>query len=175
MPIQSKPRMPEQRPLDIASELVVREGHLLDSHDWDAWLGLYREDAVFWVPAWRNEAETVQDPDTEVSLIYHDSRVGLEERVLRLRTGKSVTVMPLPRTAHFASNFMLAAAPTPERIDLRSSWQVMLYLPRTAAQYLLAGYYEHQLSRSGGVWQISRKKITLINDRVPTLVDFYCL
>ena len=69
-----------------------------------------REDTVFWVPAWRNESETVEDPDTEVSLIYHDSRKGLEERVHRLRTGKSVTTMPLPRTAHFVSSFLVAEA-----------------------------------------------------------------
>lgn len=166
--------MPEPGPFDLAAEVVVREGHLLDARDWDGWLGLYADDAVFWVPAWRNESQTVEDPDTEVSLIYHDTRAGLEERVTRLRTGKSVTTMPLPRTAHFASNFLLTAA-SPDRLELRSSWQVVVYQPRTAVQHTLAGHYEHQLKKTGDGWRISRKKIVLINDRVPTLVDFYCL
>jgi 3-phenylpropionate/cinnamic acid dioxygenase small subunit len=160
--------------LDIATEVVAREGHLLDRRDWDAWLALYTEAAVFWVPAWRNESETVEDPDTEVSLIYHDSRRGLEERVLRLRTGKSVTAMPLPRTAHFVSSFLLASSGA-EAIDLHSSWQVAIYQPRSAIQYTLAGRYEHRLVKDGGGWKIARKKVILINDRVPTLVDFYCL
>lgn len=165
--------------LAVATELVAREGYLLDRRDWDAWLALYTQDTVFWVPAWRNESETVEDPDTEVSLIYHDSRVGLEERVHRLRTGKSVTTMPLPRTAHFVSNFLVGEA-TPagvasDRIDVHSSWQVVIYQPRTAVQYTLAGRYEHRLVKSGDVWKIAKKKIVLINDRVPTLVDFYCL
>jgi 3-phenylpropionate/cinnamic acid dioxygenase small subunit len=169
--------MPE--PLAVATELVAREGHLLDRRDWDAWLALYTQDAVFWVPAWRNESETVEDPDTEVSLIYHDSRLGLEERVHRLRTGKSVTTMPLPRTAHFSSGFLVAGA-TPagsasDRIDLHSSWQVVIYQPRSAVQYTLAGRCEHRLVKSGDAWKIAEKKIILINDRVPTLVDFYCL
>lgn len=164
--------MPEA--LLIATEVVAREGHLLDTRDWDGWVALYREDAVFWVPAWRNESETVEDPDTEVSLIYHDSRAGLEERVHRLRTGKSVTTMPLPRTAHFASGFLVAAA-SAEKIELRSSWQVVVYQPRSAVQYTLAGRCEHQLVKTGGDWKIAKKKIILVNDRVPTLVDFYCL
>ena len=155
-------------------EVVAREGLLLDRRTWDAWLAMYREDAVFWVPAWRNESETVEDPDTEVSLIYHDSRKGLEERVLRLRTGKSVTTMPLPRTAHFVSGFLVAEA-TMENIDVHSSWQVVIYQPRSAVQYTLAGRYEHQLVNTGEGWKIAKKKIILINDRVPTLVDFYCL
>jgi len=167
--------MHERSPLEVAADVVVGEGHLLDRRDWDAWLALYREDAVFWVPAWRNESQTVEDPDTEVSLIYHDSRAGLEERVERLRTGKSVTTMPLARTAHLTSNFLLDGAPAADSIALHSSWQVVIYHPRTAAQYTLAGRYEHHLTRSEGVWRIGRKKIVLINDRVPTLVDFYCL
>ena len=138
-------------------------------------LALYREDAVFWVPAWKNESQTVSDPDTEVSLIYHDSRAGLQERVERLRTGKSVTTMPLARTVHFASNFMLAGEPSETSIEVHSSWQVLLYQPRGAAQHTLAGRCEHRLARSGGDWLISRKKVVLINDRVQTLLDFYCL
>lgn len=166
--------MPEADPLAIASQVVAREGHLLDARDWDAWLSLYREDAVYWVPAWRNESETVADPDTEVSLIYHDSRVGLEERVYRLHTGKSVTAMPLPRTAHFVSSFLLAGA-SAEAIELHSSWQVVIYQPRSAQQYTLAGRYEHRLANAGGEWRIASKKVILINDRVPTMVDFFCL
>jgi benzoate/toluate 1,2-dioxygenase beta subunit/2,4,5-trichlorophenoxyacetic acid oxygenase 2 len=160
--------------LEVAMEVVAREGHLLDRRAWDDWLAMYRQDAVYWVPAWRNESETVEDPDTEVSLIYHDSRVGLEERVQRLRTGKSVTTMPLLRTAHFVSSFLVAAASL-DKIDVHSSWQVVIYQPRSAVQHTLAGRYEHELVKSGEGWKIARKKIILINDRVPTLVDFYCL
>ena len=171
--------MAEEKPLEVAMRVVAGEGHLLDRRDWDGWLALYRDDAVFWVPAWRNESETVEDPDTEVSLIYHDSRKALEERVLRLRTGKSVTTMPLLRTAHLVSGFLVAgtapAGGAPDRIDVHSSWQVVIYQPRTAMQYTLAGRYEHRLVKDGEGWKIARKKVVLINDRIPTLVDFYCV
>ncbi|MDO9714523.1 aromatic-ring-hydroxylating dioxygenase subunit beta, partial [Paracraurococcus lichenis] len=80
------------------AELLYREGLLLDRQDWDGWLALYLEDAEFWVPAWTTEHTTTTDPARQVSLIYHDSRFGLEERVMRIRTRKSVTAMPLPRT-----------------------------------------------------------------------------
>ena len=158
----------------IAADLIARDGLFLDRCEWDEWLALYTEDCVFWVPAWRNESETVTDPDTEVSLIYHDSRVGLEERVHRVRTGKSVTTMPMPRTAHFVSNLLVTSA-SAGRIEALSSWQVAIYQPRSATQSTLAERYEHVLTGTPSGWKIASKKVILINDRVPTLVDFYCL
>src|SRR4051812_598312 len=67
-----------------ATELIYREGLYLDRQEWELWLQLYREDAVFWVPAWKSEHQQIEDPDREVSLIYHGSRVSLEERVARV-------------------------------------------------------------------------------------------
>ena len=39
--------------------------------------------------AWDSEHELTKDPKSELSLIYYDSRAGLEERVLRIRSGLS--------------------------------------------------------------------------------------
>ena len=42
-------------------------------------------------------------------------------------------------------------------------------------QYAFFGRYEHRLRRQGGHWQIARKKIVLMNERLPTMIDFYCV
>lgn len=79
----------------------------LDRRDWTTWLDLYTTQAAYRVPAWRNDYEEAADPDREVSLIYHDSRVGLEVRVMRICSGQSVTaLLLLPRTTHFVSNIV---------------------------------------------------------------------
>ena len=49
-----------------AEEFLFREALLLDRGDWDAWLDLYLPDAVFWMPAWRDESVPTADPDSEL-------------------------------------------------------------------------------------------------------------
>ena len=64
---------------DEAEAFLYREALLLDEGDYDAWLDLFMHDAVFWMPAWRNESEQTDDPDRELSLIYYQGRRNLED------------------------------------------------------------------------------------------------
>lgn len=166
--------MLDQNAMAIAMHVLCREGSCLDRRDWNEWLGLYAENAVYWVPAWRNEYEETEDPDTEISLIYHDSRMGLEERIARIQSRKSITAMPLPRTTHFASN-IVATTTGSDMMEAQASWMVQLYDSRTAKQYVHFGWYELHLKNYDGDWLISRKKIHLQNDLVPAVIDFYTL
>ncbi|MGE0811505.1 MAG: aromatic-ring-hydroxylating dioxygenase subunit beta [Immundisolibacter sp.] len=158
----------------IATDLLHRECRYLDTRAWDAWLALYAPDAVYWVPAWRDEHTQTSDPDTEISQIFHDSRRGLEERVMRVRSGKSVTAQPLPRTTHFVSN-VEARFDADGAIAAEASWMVQVYQPRSERQHANFGRYELRLAESAQGWVIVRKLIRLQNDCVPALVDFYLL
>ena len=158
----------------IAAGILSREGLHLDRQDWDAWLGLYTDDVVYWVPAWRSESELVSDVRREVSLIYHTSRAGLEERVLRIRSRKSVTAMPIPRTTHVVGNVLVDAA-SAGTIDGTASWIVHEYDPRVTKMHVHFGLYEFTLRQRGDGWLIARKKTILMNDRIPTVIDFYNL
>lgn len=158
----------------IAEEHLFTEGRVLDEQDWDGWLSLYTAQAVYWVPAWRDEHTLTADPDTEISHIYHDSLGALAERVARVRSGKSVTTLPLARTTHFSTN-VLAAYAADGSIAASASWMVQVYEPRTARQYANCGRYDLELVQAHGAWACRRKRIVLRNDRVPTLIDFYTL
>jgi len=76
------------------SRFLGREAALLDSRDWDAWLDLYTEDAEYWVPAWDDDGQPTANPQREISLIYYPNRGGLEDRVFRIRTGRSACPVP---------------------------------------------------------------------------------
>jgi 3-phenylpropionate/cinnamic acid dioxygenase small subunit len=156
----------------IAMHLLSLEGLCLDRREWKRWLALYDEDVVFRIPAWRNEDEETSDPNSEVSLIYHDSRTGLEDRASRIEAARSATTMPLPRTAHFVGN-VVANRAGEGVIEAEATWNVHVYQPRTAKQSVHFGRYEVQLRKRGDVWRISRKTIHLQNDRVSTVLDFY--
>ncbi len=158
----------------IATDLLFRESAALDRRQWQQWLDLYIEDAVYWVPAWRNENEPTSDPNSEVSQIYHDSRRGLEERVMRIESGKSVTAMPLPRTTHFITNIVATAQGT-TKINVVANYMVQLFQPQSGAQHVNFGDYELTLMRPDETWLIAEKTILLKNDLVPALIDFYTL
>lgn len=164
--------MLDQNATTIATYALSREGIYLDRRDWKQWIDLYEEKAVYWIPAWRDEGQETADPDAEVSLIYHDSRTGLEDRVMRIMSRKSITSMPLPRTAHFVSN-VIGMETGDGIIDAQASWVVHVYQPRTAKQHMHFGRYEVQLKRHGQDWRIARKTTHLQNDRVATVIDFY--
>jgi 3-phenylpropionate/cinnamic acid dioxygenase small subunit len=157
-----------------AASLLFREARHLDKGEWDAWISMYREDAVYWLPAWRNEYETTGDPQTEVSLIFHDKRQGLEERIARIESRKSITALPLPRTLHQIGNIELRDSNS-TRIETEATFAVFVYDPRTAKEHTRFGRYEHTFSIEGDSWLIARKKIVLVNDKVPAVLDFYSI
>jgi 3-phenylpropionate/cinnamic acid dioxygenase small subunit len=158
-----------------AEELLAREGHYLDTRQWDAWLDLFTDDVVFWVPAWKSEEEPTSDPDRELSLIYDVDRAALVDRVWRIRSGMSIASTPIQRTAHQVANVVLAAVPRPPSAEVRSSWTVHLFNPQNARQHVFFGLYEHTLRNVGGTWKIARKKVLLLNDQIPTVLDVYMI
>lgn len=159
---------------EVAAAILYREARLLDQGEWTEWVAMYREDAVYWVPAWLDEYQTTSDPATQVSLVYHDNRRGLEERIARIESRKSITALPLPRTVHQISN-LEAEENEPGQISCHSVFSVHVYDPRVAKEHVRHGRYQHTLIRESGEWKIARKVITLVNDCVPTLLDFYSI
>jgi benzoate/toluate 1,2-dioxygenase beta subunit len=166
--------MPYINPASTANDVLLREANHLDDRAWEQWLALYTDDAIYWVPAWRDEDNETADPRSEISQIYHTSGRELAERIERVKSNKSVTTMPLPRTTHFVTNITTDLIDD-ARIDVRANWMVQVYQPRTTKQYVNFGHYEFQLSNVNSKWLISSKKIHLKNDLVPALIDFYTL
>lgn len=156
-----------------AEDLICREALYLDERRWEDWLALFDEDAVFWVPAWKDESEPTGDPDTEISLIYTASRRRLEERVERVVSGKSVASFVLPRTAHAISNVTVEPGAENGAMTVKSICTTNLFDPKRRLQHQSFARYEHQLVESGGTWRIARKRVLLLNDSLPTMLDYY--
>ena len=156
--------------LTAAAELIFREALCLDERRWDDWLALYDEKAEFWVPAWKSEHEPTSDPESEIALIYATSRVALEERVARVRSGRSAASSPLPRTAHALSNLLVVPG---EGLTVSSVATTHIYDTRRRESHVYFGRCEHRLVDANGGLRIRRKKIVLLNDYLATAIDFY--
>lgn len=161
--------------VEEATELLYRQAHFLDTQRWDEWLALFVEDAQYWVPAWKGEHITTDNPKREVSLIYYSKRAGLEDRVWRARSGKSVASAVLPRTQHSITNVLLDAEASAERLRVYSNWTVHQFLVKEKIVETHFGRYEHDLVRTGGAMRIAAQKIFLLNDYLPAKLDFYNL
>jgi benzoate/toluate 1,2-dioxygenase beta subunit/2,4,5-trichlorophenoxyacetic acid oxygenase 2 len=157
-----------------AEDILFLEARHLDDKAWDSWAELYEPDAEYWAPSWLDEYDTADDPDTQVSFIYHSSRSQLLERISRIQSRKSITALPLPRTLHMISNVNVSAGEG-ELILARSNWTTHVFDPRAQKQHLHFGTYEHVLKPSDGRLRIARKKIVIMNDRIPSVLDFYSI
>lgn len=75
-------------------QFLYRKAQLCDQQDWDAYIALFDEQSEFHLPQWESEHVYTTDPKRGMSLIYYSNRSGLEDRVFRLRTGKSAASTP---------------------------------------------------------------------------------
>ena len=154
---------------DVAA-LLHREAYHLDRREWDDWLALYTEHAVYWAPAFASDNAMTSDPDTEISLMYMDKR-GLEARVFRIEGADSYATEPLPWTAHLVSN-VLVHGEADGVIEASASWMVHSFL-RTRGAVVRGGLYDYSLRREGGGLMILRKKIMVHDDSIVGPLDIY--
>lgn len=155
-------------------DLLCREGLLLDERRWEDWLALYTDDAVFWAPTWRNESELCEHPESELSLIYCAKKSVLADRIARLQSGQSAASTPLPRTSHAITNIVLNRGDEREA-HYAASWTTHVFFPVRQTQQVFFGRCEHRLRAVDGVWRIAFKKVVLVDDYIPAMLDFYFL
>lgn len=160
---------------ETAQQLLFEDGNALDERRWQDWLALYTEDASYWVPAWKSETETTSDPDAELSMIYYESRAGLEDRVWRLESGLSVASNPLRRTVHTLSHIQFSGTHESGDTLVKASGAVHVYDPKRKTQHVFFGLYTYRLRHVGGQWRIAGKTIRLMNDTIPAVADIYML
>ena len=161
--------------LASGQDVLTREAVFLDERRWDEWLAMYAPNCEYWVPTWRSEEVLTDDPQTELSHIYYASRAGLEDRIARIRTGKSPASSPLRRTTHMLGNVMLLQSRKVEWLQLRSSWTCHLHDPHSKQDHVLHGHSLHELTLHAAGWLITRRKTVIQNDVLPSMIDIYCL
>lgn len=160
--------------LNSVTAFLYREAECVDERRWDEWLTLFDPKVEYWIPSWDSEDEYTSDPQSEISLMYYGDRSGLEDRVFRLRTGRSAASTPLPRTCHMVSN--IRAIPDAEgRCIVKANWVTHLF--RNGVSQSFYGRSEYLLlpQPAGSVadWRIVKKKILVLNDLVDTVLDIY--
>jgi benzoate/toluate 1,2-dioxygenase beta subunit len=157
--------------LEQVQQFLYREARYLDDREFENWLTLYSPDVEFWMPAWDDDDKLVEDPQTEISLIYYPHKGGLEDRVFRIRTERSsATSLPEPRTSHNISSVEIVEQDG-STCKLRFNWLTFNFRYKTTDTYFGTSFYT--LDTSGEQPLITKKKVILKNDYIHHVIDVY--
>lgn len=146
--------------------LLLREAQLLDDWQLDEWLGLYTEDAIYWLPMDENA-----DPRVIPSII-HESKQILEVRVEQLMRQNRHAQAPRSEMMRMITNMVVSPV---DSDNATARYNLLLVELRSGdwRQYglgekrLYGGRCDARLRRNAEGWRIAHKKITLLDRHQP--------
>jgi benzoate/toluate 1,2-dioxygenase beta subunit len=148
--------MPTSR--SAVEDFLFMEARLLDSRQFEEWMDLFTDDAVYWVPAGHDDI----DPNRHVSII-HDDKAQMAVRVKRLRSGFAFAQDPASRVHRLISNVrILSEDETSNAIEV-ACMMLLVELARKK-QTIHTAYCEFSLQTGRTPWSIRRKKVNLLRN-----------
>ena len=140
------------------SQFLYDEAALLDARDWDSWGRLFLPAGMYWVPAARDQTESLH----HVSLV-NDNALLREVRLGRLKNGDATSLQGRLNSSHLVSNIRVTAADALRgQYTLRSCFVVAQFASWGTSTF--HGGYTHELLRdAGGELRISLKRVDLVN------------
>jgi 3-phenylpropionate/cinnamic acid dioxygenase small subunit len=136
-------------------QFLYRQSELLDTKQWQAWIDLFAEDGVYWMPA--DPAHKHWDG---VPSIFAEDRNLMAVRMKRVLHPDAWSQRPLWGTNHVVSNVVIEKDSADE-VYVRSRFH-MMELRRDDVRHF-AGAYRHQLKRSGGEFRIKLQRVDMTN------------
>jgi 3-phenylpropionate/cinnamic acid dioxygenase small subunit len=149
--------------LERVSQYLFREARLMDDRKFDEWLGLFTDDAVYWIPADPSDI----DPDRQVSLIY-DLKAERELRIKRLLGRYSPTQDPPPQTLHYVNNVTVQRGHDAEHLKVLSNQ--LISQVRGEDECIFQARCTHTLRIYQDNYEIAFKKVSLLGSPRPISV-----
>ena len=151
------------------SEFFYREADLLDARDFDAWLELFADDLVYFMPIRRNVAygQHAQHENTQPGegiSWFDEDKWTLQKRVEQIQTGVHYAEEPLSRVSHMVTNIRVVdaqpSADDAQQVTTHSRF--LVYQNRVEYETnLFAGRRIDTLRRRGESWEVTRREILL--------------
>jgi len=137
------------------TRLLNQEADHLDQWRLDEWLGLFSEDAEYFVPPTDVDGDTA-DPDKSLFYVM-DDRKRMEERVTRLKKKGAHSEWPRSRTRHLVSNVL--ASHDNGQLSARASF--IVYRSKDGTSDAFVGHYLYTFVEYGGDLRIRKKTCVL--------------
>ena len=136
-------------------QFLYRQSELLDTKQWQAWIDLFADDGVYWMPA--DPAHTHWDG---VPSIFAEDKNLMNVRMKRVLHPDAWSQRPLWGTNHVVSNVILESYDSSE-IVVRSRFH-MLELRRDDVRHF-AGAYRHHLKKTTDGYRIKLQRVDMTN------------
>jgi 3-phenylpropionate/cinnamic acid dioxygenase small subunit len=145
--------------LRAVEEFLYTEADYMDTHQYDRWLELWDQEALYWVPCNADEI----DPARKVSLIY-EHREQIEDRLFRLKGRHAHAQQPKSRLTRVISNVRITGH---DSIKVSVSSNFVLGEVRLDRQTVWMGRNSHTLLHQPEGFKIREKKVVLLNNDSP--------
>jgi 3-phenylpropionate/cinnamic acid dioxygenase small subunit len=140
----------------------TREAWLLDERKFRAWLDLFTDDVLYFMPLRKNvprrESAREVTPLGDLAIFEEDKRY-LEMRVARLDSGMAWAEEPASRTRHLVGNL---EAEMLDNGEVRAKTAFLVYRSHFETDHqLLSGCREDMLRKTDGAWKVAKRTIVL--------------
>lgn len=141
-------------------QFLYRQAELLDGKHWQAFIDLFADDGVYWMPVTRDQTEWEGSPS-----IFAEDRLMMEIRKGRVSHPNAWSQAPMWETSHVVSHVAFESV-TPASIEVRSRFH-MMELRRDDVRHF-GGSYRHTLVRdAAGALCIRLQRVDLFNSQAP--------
>jgi 3-phenylpropionate/cinnamic acid dioxygenase small subunit len=140
-------------------QFLYRQAELLDAKQWQAWIDLFADDGVYWMPARAWQTEWEDSPS-----IFAEDKLMMEIRKGRITHPNAWSQAPLWETNHIVSHVAIESAADAPGGDIRVRSRFhMMELRRDTIRHF-GGRMQHHLVRGGdGQLRIKLQRVDLFN------------
>jgi 3-phenylpropionate/cinnamic acid dioxygenase small subunit len=139
--------------------LLYRQAALLDAKQWQAWIELFTDDGIYWMPATPEQTDWTGEPS-----VFAEDRWLMEVRAGRLLHPNAWSQAALWGTNHLVGNIIVEAQ-SADGVRVYSRFQ-MMELRREAVRHF-GGSYRHTLVRTPAGLRIKLQRVDLMNVQAP--------
>jgi 3-phenylpropionate/cinnamic acid dioxygenase small subunit len=141
-------------------QFLYRQAELLDGKHWQAFIDLFADDGVYWMPVTREQTEWEGSPS-----IFAEDKLMMEIRKGRVSHPNAWSQAPMWETNHLVSHVTFESV-TATTIEVRSRFH-MMELRRDTVRHF-GGSYRHTLVRDdAGELRIRLQRVDLFNSQAP--------
>jgi 3-phenylpropionate/cinnamic acid dioxygenase small subunit len=140
-------------------QFLYYQSELLDGKHWRAFIDLFTEDGVYWMPATPDQTEWLDSPS-----IFSEDRSIMTIRADRLTHPNAWSQAAEWGTSHIVANVCVESE-TPAEVLVRSRF-IMHELRRDTLR-TFAGRYRHWLIPTGDSFRIKLQRVDMVNAQAP--------
>jgi 3-phenylpropionate/cinnamic acid dioxygenase small subunit len=140
-------------------QFLFHQSELLDDKQWSAFINLFTDGGVYWMPVTSDQTEWLDSPS-----IFAEDRQMMEIRKERVTHPNAWSQAPQWGTSHLVGNVVIESV-NETQVVVRSRFQ-MVELRRDTTRHF-AGTYHHILERTGDDFKIALQRVDLLNGQAP--------